>query len=111
MKNSKAIILNLKDEYTRCIIPDLKLEDRGWNLEGTQRDSAKFEGTPRLTNDSSRTLLANDSCNSMLTNSDNKTVSRRQRTTITKFTLISKKKRPNSRRKYKKKTRKTGIYR
>ena len=29
MKNSNAIILNLKDEYSRCKIPDFTLGERG----------------------------------------------------------------------------------
>ena len=28
MKNSKSIILNLKGEYSRCLIPDIHLNDR-----------------------------------------------------------------------------------
>ena len=36
LKNT-VIILNLKDEYTRCIIPDLVLIDRSW-VEGGLKD-------------------------------------------------------------------------
>ena len=37
MKNSKSITLNLKDAYSRCIIPDIKLGERGWREVGPQR--------------------------------------------------------------------------
>ena len=43
MKNSPAIIMNLKYEYTGCVIPDLPLSDRGWIKEGPQRQSAKID--------------------------------------------------------------------
>ena len=36
MKSSSCIVLNLKDEYTRCMIPNVTLGDRGWNVDGPQ---------------------------------------------------------------------------
>ena len=47
MKNSIAVILNSKDEYNRCIVPDISLKDRGWNEGVFQRQYAKFEGKVR----------------------------------------------------------------
>ena len=41
MKNSKAIILNLKDEYSKCIVPDFTLGERGLGVQGQQRECAK----------------------------------------------------------------------
>ena len=46
MKNSPSVILNLKDEYSRCLVPDIPLGDRGWNDEGEQRSSAKTDREP-----------------------------------------------------------------
>ena len=39
MKNSGAVILNLKEEYSRCIIPDVGLGERGWKEWGDPRES------------------------------------------------------------------------
>ena len=47
MNNSKAIILNLKDEYSRCIVPDFKLGERWWREEGQQRECTKTVERPR----------------------------------------------------------------
>ena len=48
MKNSQSVVLNLKDEYTRCIIPDITLGDRGWQIGGPQRPTSRLAGEPRL---------------------------------------------------------------
>ena len=48
MKNRSYVVLNLKDEYSRCMIPDVTLGDRGWKVDGPQRETARFEGEPRM---------------------------------------------------------------
>ena len=40
MKTSTAVIMNLKDEYSRCLIPDEPLSDREWKEGDPQRESA-----------------------------------------------------------------------
>ena len=47
MKNTKAVILNSKDEYQRCIVPDIPLTDRGWIIGGPQRPEARTDSTPK----------------------------------------------------------------
>ena len=104
MKSSDCIVLNLKDEYSRCMIPDITLGDRGWNIDKPQRQTAKFEGKPRIR---VRGVDKTEDINS-----------RRARELIITF---SRKSRQNSKRKrseksidrryYKKKTKLSGTYR
>ena len=43
MKNSPAVILNLKKEYARCHILDIPLENRRWQEVGPQRALAEID--------------------------------------------------------------------
>ena len=43
MKNCPGISMNLREEYSRCMIPDVILSDRGWQETGPQRESANID--------------------------------------------------------------------
>ena len=45
IKQSRGYVLNLKDKYTRCVIPDMKLVDRQWCEEVPER--VKTQDPPR----------------------------------------------------------------
>ena len=101
MKNSRSIILNRKEDYSRCIVPDLGLHDRGWREDGRpKRDTAKFEGTVKC--------RENGPTGSGMMIYDNMTVNRRKRLSNIKFKR--QKKRNIDRIVYKKVTRQSSTY-
>ena len=92
MKNSQAVMLNLKDECTRCIIPDIKLEDRGWKVGGPQRKSSKFEGEPKLIDNARKQFLRDTRFNHDSQTTDGELIhKRRQRIVKIRFKKIKKK--------------------
>ena len=82
IKNSKAVIMNLKEEYVRCLIPDIPLRDRGWIEGGPQRPETKTDDTPRL-----KKVVLTDVDKSK----DTKKSTRRERMTTTIFTRVKRK--------------------
>ena len=80
MKRSKCINLNLKDEYTRCMIPDVTLGDISWQVDGRQRECAKIDYAPRRREENLSTVH-----NVEILLTDRQTNGKRTRMTRTKF--------------------------
>ena len=47
LKRAPCIVLNLRDEYTRCCTPDVPLDTKRWPEDGVIPDYAKTTDTPR----------------------------------------------------------------
>ena len=97
MKNTQAVVLNSKDEYQRCIVPDIPLTDRGWVAGGPQRPEARTDSTPKQRE--VRLKLEEQK-------PDKKTNTRRKRLKTIEFRI--QKNKNSKRKKYKKVTKETG---
>ena len=103
MKNSGSIIMNLKEEYSRCIVPDINLGERGWREGGApQRESAKFSGEVKMRESKEENTVRT------VSSTDDVKPSRRKRMIEIKFKM--RRKRKLHREKYEKITRMTSKY-
>ena len=73
MKASNCYVMNLKDEYTRCVIPDVNLTDREW--QDQHDDRVKINCSPRR-------RIINEHHDNLQTRN---TAMRQQKTTVTTF--------------------------
>ena len=81
MKNSISIVLNMRDEYARCLIPDIPLVDRGRVEGGPQRQEAVTNKSPRKHERHSVAEIAQED--------KEKKTQRRKILTVTKLTRIT----------------------